>query len=57
MKPAPQKYRTANWETYKEAKVHGSLLIWLNPSMAWPVKPLGKQGCSQKFNARQSRSA
>ena len=51
MKPAPQKYRTTNWNTYNEAlKSRGSLLIWLDPKMNWHGQPSGKRGRSQTFS-------
>lgn len=51
MKPALQKYRTTNWNTYNEAlKSRSSLLIWLNPAMNWHGQPSGERGLSQAFS-------
>jgi hypothetical protein len=47
MKPAPQKYRTTNWNAYNAAlKARGSLLTWLDPAMNWHGQARGKRGRS-----------
>ena len=51
MKPAPHKYRTANWKAYNAAlKARGSLLIWLDPAMNWYGQASGKRGRSPTFS-------
>ncbi|XZG70536.1 IS5 family transposase [Chitinibacteraceae bacterium HSL-7] len=50
-KPAPAKYKTTNWHDYNAAlKARGSLLIWLDPAMAWHTPASGQPGRPQAFS-------
>ena len=44
--------RTTNWPSYSQAlKRRGSLMVWLDPEMAWFAAPGGKAGHPGRFSA------
>ncbi|OHX19370.1 IS5 family transposase [Chromobacterium sphagni] len=50
-KPAPKRYRTANWKAYNQALIQrGSLSIWLDTSMSWRATRQGKRGRTQAYS-------
>lgn len=49
--PLPPKYRTTNWQAYKQAlKRRGQLLLWLDKGMQWLAPATGKRGRQPTFS-------
>ncbi len=50
-KPEPARYRTMNWSTDNEAlRKRGSLLVWLDKTMAWHAPHKLRPGCPPVFS-------
>jgi hypothetical protein len=42
-KPPRARYRTTNWSAYNASlKRRSSLMIWLDPGLAWQASPSGR---------------
>ena len=49
--PSPACYRTTNWSSYNAApKKRGSLLIWLDKEMTWPIPHDSRPGRPAVFS-------
>ncbi len=50
-KPAPARYRTLNWSSYKASlRERGSLTVWFDPSTPWHAAPSGKRGAQSVYS-------
>jgi hypothetical protein len=49
--PLRARYRTTNWPAYNVSLEHrGSLMVWLDPELAWQVAANGRSGRPEVFS-------
>ena len=50
-KPPRARYRTTIWSAYNASlKRRGSLMVWLDPELAWQAAPSGRAGLPAVFS-------